>query len=506
VQKFPGAWVFKNSLLISAIAMTIGVSVWGILDTPGLTDFAANFVAIGFRSRGWFIMLTASIMLISSIVLAVSKYGKVTLGKEGEAPEFSTISWMAMMFAAGMGVGLLFYGAAEPISHYLFIKSSGMDSEKTAATAMFLTNFHWGLHAWGIYGLTALVIAYFGFCRGTPQLISAPLISVFGDRPLPRRIGWLMDLLSIYAIAIGLAGSVAMGVFQVQDGVAALFKIDTTGMRYSLIIFGILFAVYMVPLTMDLSKGMALLSNIAVGLAVCLMVYLLLVGPTSFLMNGIVEAIGEYFSKVIPHGFMTYTFYDEEVRGWFSDWSLNYMVWWLAWAPFVGVFIARISRGRTIREFIAGVLLAPTVFSIFWFGIFGGLAFYQGAASSIDPTIVETNINQTTFILLDTLPLSTITIIVTIIAAFLFIVTSVVSAAYVLSMFSEGGSQDPAVKTKLIWGGILGALGLAMILSDSVDAVRQIIAMSAGPFVFIVLVLLVCLVKALKEDVGETDG
>jgi glycine betaine transporter len=178
------------------------------------------------------------------------------------------------------------------------------------------------------------------------------------------------------------------------------------------------------------------------------------------------------------------------------------MVWWLAWAPFVGVFIARISRGRTIREFLMGVLLVPTCFSILWFGVFGGMGFFEAAAGRLDPNIVQTNINQTTFLLLGTLPLSFLTVTVTIIAAFLFVVTSIVSAAFVLAMFSTEGNPNPSVRIKLIWGVILGALGLVMILSDSVDAVRQIIALSASPFVFIVLLLMVCLFKALKTDHG----
>jgi glycine betaine transporter len=235
-------------------------------------------------------------------------------------------------------------------------------------------------------------------------------------------------------------------------------------------------------------------------LAVGLMVFVLLAGPTSFLMNNITEGIGGYFSKVIPHGFATYALFDKNVQSWFRGWTLNYMVWWLAWAPFVGVFIARISRGRTIREFLTGVLLVPTAFSVLWFGVFGGIGFYQGAAAKLDPTIVQTNINQTSFLLLETLPLSNLTIGVTIIAAFLFIVTSVVSAAFVLSMFSDGGNPEPSVRIKLIWGAILGLLGLAMILSNSVEAVRQIIALSASPFVFIVLLLMVCLLKSLKKE------
>jgi len=331
-------------------------------------------------------------------------------------------------------------------------------------------------------------------------MVSAPVISVFGRTRWTRAVGWLMDLLSIYAISIGLAGSVAMGVFQVQDGIATLFNIEHAGLELSLGVFAVLCLAYLLPLTMDLSKGMATLSNAAIFLAVALLIYVLLVGPTSFLMNNITEGIGRYFARVIPHGFMTYSLYDETVQSWFSGWTLNYMVWWLACAPFVGVFIARISRGRTIREFLMGVLLVPTVFSILWFGVFGGIGFFQGAAGKLDPTIVQSNINQTSFMLLETLPLSFLTVSATIVAAFLFIVTSVVSAAFVLSMFSTGGNPNPSVRIKLIWGVILGALGLVMILSNSVEAVRQIIALSASPFVFIVLFLMVCLLKALKRE------
>ena len=493
--------MFRNPLLIVALLLTASVAVWGMIDAQGVAAFAAKQVKVVFESRGWFVMLTSSLMLFASIGLALSRYGKIKLGREDDEPEFSTTSWMAMMFAAGMGVGLLFYGSAEPISHAL-IALNYMGPEEAASGALLMTYFHWGLHAWAIYGITALVLAYFGFRRDTPQMVSAPIYSVFGRNGWTKTAGWLIDLLSIYAIAIGLAGSVAMGVFQIQDGIAYLFNLEGSGLGLTLGVFIVLCLAYMVPLTVDLSKGMATLSNTAILLAISLMVWVLLAGPTSFLMNGITEGVGAYVSKVIPHGFMTYTYYDESVRNWFSGWTLNYMVWWLAWAPFVGVFIARISRGRTIREFLMGVLLVPTCFSILWFGVFGGMGFYEAAAGRLDPNIVQTNINQTTFLLLGTLPLSFLTVTVTIIAAFLFVVTSVVSAAFVLAMFSSEGNPNPSVRIKLIWGVILGALGLVMILSDSVDAVRQIIALSASPFVFIVLLLMVCLFKALKTDHG----
>lgn len=492
--------MFKNTLLIIALALTSVIAVWGIVDTTGLADFASSLVKVLFRSRGWFIMLTVSVLLLVSIWLAFSPYGKIKLGKDDDQPEFSTVSWLTMLFAAGMGVGLLYWGAAEPITHFLLAREY-VNEQKAAALARFVTNFHWGLHAWAIYAVTGLVIAYFGFRKGCPTLISAPIQHVFGKVVWTRIVGWLSDLLAIVAIAIGLGGSVAMGVFQVQSGIESLFDVENTGLWLAMVIFVVLCICYILPLTVDLSKGMAVLSNAAMATAGLLMVFVLLAGPTHYLMGGIVEGIGEYIAGVLPHGFKTFSFFDERVVDWFGSWTLTYMVWWLAWAPFVGVFIARISKGRTIREFILGVILVPTTFSIFWFGIFGGMGFFEALRTNTPITeVVRTNVNNTTFFLLDTLPFSLLTTVATVVAAFLFIVTSVVSAAFVLAMFSTGGDPNPKVRVKLVWGAILGALGLVMILSNSIDAIKSIIALGAMPFVFIVLLLMVCLLKALKME------
>lgn len=492
--------MFKNTLLFIALALTSVIAVWGIVDTTGLADFASSLVKVLFRSRGWFIMLTVSVLLLVSIWLAFSPYGKIKLGKDDDQPEFSTVSWLTMLFAAGMGVGLLYWGAAEPITHFLLAREY-VNEQKAAALARFVTNFHWGLHAWAIYAVTGLVIAYFGFRKGCPTLISAPIQHVFGKVVWTRIVGWLSDLLAIVAIAIGLGGSVAMGVFQVQSGIESLFDVENTGLWLAMVIFVVLCICYILPLTVDLSKGMAVLSNAAMATAGLLMVFVLLAGPTHYLMGGIVEGIGEYIAGVLPHGFKTFSFFDERVVDWFGSWTLTYMVWWLAWAPFVGVFIARISKGRTIREFILGVILVPTTFSIFWFGIFGGMGFFEALRTNTPITeVVRTNVNNTTFFLLDTLPFSLLTTVATVVAAFLFIVTSVVSAAFVLAMFSTGGDPNPKVRVKLVWGAILGALGLVMILSNSIDAIKSIIALGAMPFVFIVLLLMVCLLKALKME------
>ena len=325
-------------------------------------------------------------------------------------------------------------------------------------------------------------------------------MKVFGSGPFTRGVGWISDLLAIIAIAIGLGGSVAMGVFQVKQGVDSLFGLQASGIGLTMGIFVVLCLSYILPLMVDLSRGMAILSNAAMSIAGFLLVFILVFGPTHFLMGGILEAIGEYLAKFLPHGFRTFTFMDSTVENWFQSWTLTYMVWWLAWAPFVGVFIARISRGRTIREFLAGVILVPTAFSILWFGVFGGIGFFDILTREGEILqVVSDNVSATAFFVLDKFPLRNLTITLVVAAAFLFIVTSVVSAAFVLGMFSTGGDLNPSVKVKLSWGVVLGALGLVMILSDSIEAVKSIIALGAMPFIYIVLLLVVCFFKALSH-------
>ncbi len=300
--------MFKNPLLIIALAITGAIALWGIVDTAGLAAFAAQLVQTQFTSRAWFIMLTVSFLLIVSIWLAISPYGAIKLGRDDDETEFSTLSWIAMLFAAGMGVGLLYWGTAEPLTHYMLVDEY-QDSRVAASTALFLTNFHWGLHAWAIYALTGLVIAYFSFRLECPSLVSSPILKIFGSNKITRSVGWLCDLMAIVAIAIGLGGSVAMGVFQVKEGIDALFGLRDTGMGLTMGIFSVLCLSFILPLMVDLSKGMALLSNAAMIVAGSLVLYLLLMGPTYFLMGGIVQGFGEYLGSVLVHGFRTFIFY-----------------------------------------------------------------------------------------------------------------------------------------------------------------------------------------------------
>lgn len=493
-----------KALLAASLLVIAAIGLWGVVDAAGMVAVSSALVAELFRSRGWFIMLSVTGMLVFCLALAFSRFGSIRLGADDDRPEFSTISWLTMLFAAGMGVGLLFWASAEPLTHFRLIKQLVATEGQAADDALFITNFHWGIHAWAIYGATALAIAYFSFRRGTPMLVSAPFTALFGTETWARVLGWVSDFLAIVAIAIGVGGSIAMGVFQVADGIDLMAGGDGADTLLVLVVFLALVACYVPPLFVDLGSGMAKLSNLAMAIAAFLIVFIVIVGPTQFVMNSILAGFGKYIGEVFVHGFRTFPFFGEEIEGWFQDWTLTYMVWWLAWGPFVGVFIARISRGRTIREFVFGVLFGPTVFSVLWFGAFGGIGFYDSLnGNGTLEALTATQVERVTFVLLELLPLSTLTTIATIVAAFLFIVTSVVSAAFVLGMFSSAGNPDPSRRVKLIWGLLLGLLGYAMILSGSIDAVKKVIALGAMPFVFITVLLLICFVRALGQEVRD---
>ncbi|MEL7416706.1 MAG: BCCT family transporter, partial [Pseudomonadota bacterium] len=320
----------------------------------------------------WYWLLITTGFLILSGYLAFGPYGSVRLGADDERPEFSTASWIAMLFAGGMGAGLLFWGVAEPIYH--FEGPPGMEggTPRAAREAMVITNLHWGLHAWAIYGVCALVIAYFTFRRKQTSEISTPIMSVFNG-PEGKPIGTLANVLGVLAVVFGLAGSLTMGTLQVRGGLSAVFGFDATT-TLSLIIMGVLFVCYMLSATTGVDKGIKILSNLNMIIAIALLIVVIVFGPSQFILETFVNSIGEYFSRLPAMAFRMFPY--EDLAGWTSGWTLTYLIWWLAWGPFVGIFVARISRGRTIREFCIGVIFVPTMFSILWFAAFGGTAIY----------------------------------------------------------------------------------------------------------------------------------
>lgn len=490
-----------RSLFLVGVPICAGVALLGISNPEALNTFAAGVTQPTFNALDWFWVATVTGLIVLCGVLALGPIGQLTLGLPGDKPEFPFISWLSMLFAAGMGVGLLFWGVAEPLTH--FLGAPGVDPGTPAAArhAMVLTVFHWCLHAWAVYAIAALILAYFGFRRRTPYLPGAPLRNVMtGNWVAP--VSWLADLIAVIAVALGVAGSIAMGIFQMQSGLFSLAGLPSDSIWLAVGLLLLLLVCYMLPLALPLDKGIQWLSNGNMLLAVMVMLFILFAGPTGYIFRNLVTTFGDYLSNLVSLSFQLYPFQNQ--GSWMQAWTLNYFIWWIAWAPFVGVFIARISKGRTIREFIMGVLLVPSAFSVLWFAVFGGAGLYEelfGIGGVAD--LARLDASTAMFSLFDRFPFSTVLNASALFLAFVFLITSVVSAAFVLGMFTSQGSLEPPLGQKLLWGLILGGLGAAMMLSGDVQAARSISVLGALPFTLIIVLQLVAFIRALREDLAS---
>jgi len=481
-----------------SVPICAAVAVMGIVRPEWMTAGAKTLTRTAFQSLDWFFMLSVSGFLVFSLVLAMGPWGRIVLGRDGDTPEFSTASWLSMLFSAGMGAGLLFWGAAEPIMHFSAPPVAEPASADAARQALLITTFHWGLQAWAVYAVGALVLAYFAFRLGTPYLAGGPLRAAYRGRWV-EPVAKLADLIAVLAVAFGVAGSVGMGALQLHTGLHAVAGVPLDS---KLVAMGILLALvvsYMISATTSLDKGIRILSNLNMTLAISLMAFLFLAGPSAFLMRSFVTGVGDYASGLVGISLSLFPYRD--LSGWLQGWTLTYFIWWIAWAPFVGIFIARISKGRTIREFVLAVLFAPTLFSMMWFAVFGGTAMYEElyGAGGISQ-LVNQDVTTSLFALMDRLPLSTLLNSVCLVLIFVFLVTSVDSATYVLGMLTSQGSLVPPTRRKVAWGLTLGGMGAALLLSGKTRAVQAVAISGAIPFTFILLLQCGALVRALRAE------
>jgi len=465
---------------------------------------------LGFTSyfmigASWWWLLLCTLFVVLAGWLAFGPFGSIRLGKDDEKPEFSFTSWIAMLFAGGMGAGLLFWGVAEPVVHFEHPPGGIGGTPAAARQALVVTNLHWGLHAWSIYGVCALVIAYFTFRLGKPPLISTPLRELFRGGAGPFA-GIAADVLGVVAVVFGLAGSLAMGALQVRSGLGALFDVPPLTI-VSRIVLAVLYAMYMISTLTGVEKGMKLLSDINMALGLALMAFILIFGPTAFILETFINTIGSYLSQFVELSFRLYPF--EGLTEWSANWTLTYLIWWLAWGPFVGVFIARISRGRTIREFCMGVILLPSAFSILWFSIFGGAGIYiemygPGGLSSI----ITEDVAAALFTFLDHFPFSAVLGVGALTLIVIFLVTSADSGTFVLSMMTSGGNLNPPAASKILWGSIVAVLTAATLLAGSVDVARAMATLGAIPFSAILVLQVVSFLRRLRNDPSRhpSDG
>ncbi len=488
-SKRPG--LFAVALPICALIG--GVGIWRPDLVAGL---ATDFTNVTFSALDWFFLAEVSFFVLLSGWLAFGRYGSVRLGADEDRPEFSDPAWFAMLFAGGMGAGLLFWGVAEPMVHFGSPPLLEGGTPEAARQAMIITNFHWGLHAWSVYAVAALVLAYFGYRLGTPALPGAPIRAAFKG-PWVEPVAWLSDLLGVLAIAFGVAGSMAMSAMQLDTGLASVSGLEG-GVGQRVVILIVLFVAYMISASTSLDKGIKILSQINLTLALLLMGFLLLAGPTADLLGGAITALGDYLAALPRLSLSTYPFQGK--AGWLHGWTLVYFIWWIAWAPFVGIFIARISRGRTIREFVVGVVIAPSLFSLLWFAVFGGTGLHEEFASGGLAEAVRENVTVALFTLYERLPFSGLLGGLSLCLVFVFMVTSVDSATYVLGMLTSEGSLDPPVRRKLAWGVSLAVLGGALMLSGQVPVIRALAILGAIPFAFVMLIQIAALLRVLRKE------
>lgn len=492
--------VFAVSLVLCGVA-----AVFGIMNPETLVSTITAMTRYSLSAFDWAFLLAVTAFILLCFFLAFGRYGHVKLGRPEDEPEFNTISWITMLFAAGMGAGLLFWGVAEPLNHYLSPppQREAMTPE-AARWAMVVCNLHWGLHAWGIYAMGALVLGYFGFRRGYPLLASSPIVAVFPG-PGGRVLGRVADVIAVLAVVFGLAGSLGMGVTQIRSGLAELYGTSAQSMPIALGILVALAVCYMISASTSIDKGIRFLSDLNMSVIVLLMIFVMLIGPTAFVLSTFVTSLGDYASSLVAMSFRLHPYSGE--NEWNRIWTLTYFIWWIAWAPFVGIFIARISRGRTIREFVLTVMFAPTLFSMLWFAVMGGTGLHlemfgqQGLGS-----LALENPPQALYALLSYFPFSQVLAVVAMFLMFIFLVTSADSGSFVLGMMTSEGALNPSRPRKLLWGLITAALATAALFAaGGVHVMRAFAISGAIPFTIIMIVHAGCLLISLFQEALETQ-
>lgn len=490
-------WVVFGVTAVIAVAFL----VWGFRSTESLASASDAALAWVMDYTGWLFVLTASGFVVFVIWLALSRYGAIPLGRDDEEPEFNSVSWVAMMFSAGMGIGLMFFGVAEPLSHFATPPpGTGPEGNPAAVqTAMATTLFHWTLHPWAIYAVVGLAISYGVYRKGRLQLISAAFEPLLGDRA-NGSWGKVIDMLAIFATLFGSAASLGLGALQIRSGLQIVAGIGETGNTILVVIITVLTLAFVLSAVSGIARGIQWLSNINMVLAVVLSLFVFVVGPTIFILNLVPTSLGSYVADLAMMSARTGA-EGVVVNEWLESWTIFYWAWWVSWTPFVGMFIARISRGRTIRQFVAGVLLVPSLVSLVWFAVFGGAAInkQQGGADLAG----EGSIEQQLFSLLEQYPIATVASVLVMVLVAIFFVSGADAASIVMGSLSEHGTIKPGRGTVIFWGVAMGAVAAVMLLvggEDALTGLQKITIIAALPFVLVMVGMAVALVKDLRRD------
>ncbi|MCD8870452.1 glycine betaine uptake BCCT transporter [Staphylococcus gallinarum] len=487
--------VFIYSAIIVAIVVLIGAIL------PEQFDTITNNIKLWITEKlGWYYLILTTFIVFFCIFLIFSPIGKLKLGKPNDKPEFNTVSWFAMLFSAGMGIGLVFYGAAEPMAD--FASPPNADPKTTAAytEALRSTFFHWGFHAWAIYGVVALALAYAQFRKGEAGLISRTLRPLLGNK-VEGPIGTIIDVLAVFATVVGVAVSLGMGALQINGGLNYLFGIPNNVWVQAIIIV-VVTILFIMSAWSGLSKGIQYLSNLNISLGAILMIAVLIIGPTVLILNMMTSSTGSLLNSFLLNTFDTAA-QNPQKREWMSSWTLYYWGWWLSWSPFVGIFIARVSKGRSIRDFIAGVLLVPALVSFVWFSVFGVLGIETGKKH---PELFKMTAETQLFGVFNHIPLGMVLSIIALVLIASFFITSADSATFVLGMQTTYGSLEPSNVVKVTWGIAQSLIAFVLLFAGGGDgakalnAIQSAAIISALPFSFVVIMMMISFYKDANKE------
>ena len=475
------------------------VVLWGIVAPASLGAMFDLALATITRNFGWFYLWVVLALVVFALFLAFSRYGNLKLGNEDDEPEFSLGAWFAMLFAAGMGIGLVFWGVAEPMSHYTIAPPGiAANTPEAANAAMRYSFFHWGVHPWAVYSVVALAIAFFQYRRQSVALVSTST-NALPWRPVQRLSG-LFNGLAVIATAFGVAASLGMGALQINSGLQAVFGLTVSKTAQVAIILAAT-VLFLASALTGVTRGIKWLSSFNMVIAALLATAVFLLGPTIVIIDTFTNTLGSYLSEFVRMSLRMTPFRDSS---WVGGWTVFYWAWWISWSPFVGLFIARVSHGRTIREFITMTVFAPSMAAFLWFSIFGGTALHMEIWQGIPiAEAVERDVSTALFTMFGAMPLSLIMSLVATMLVLVFFVTSADSATLVLGMMSTGGNPNPPAKIKTIWGVLVAGIAISLLLSGGIEAVQTATIVFALPFAFVILLMVISLWRAIREDWRE---
>ncbi|ERL52273.1 BCCT family transporter [Halomonas huangheensis] len=484
---------------VSAFFIFILVALGAIFPT-GFGEVAGSLLSTVSKLFGWFYLLSVFAIVVFLLGLAMSKYGKVRLGSQDERPEYSFFSWVSMLLAAGFGVGLVFYGMAEPMSHYIDPPYGDFAAEtpESARYAIQYAFFNWGIHQWAGFALVGLIIAYYQFRKEQPGLVSVVLRPLTVKRPGLRRFNGALDVFAVVATVMGVATSMGLAVLQMNGGMHAVFGVSE-GPFWQFIIMVCMFGAYMLSTWSGLDKGIKRLSNLNMIMCILLMLYMLFTGPTLKILETITLGLGDYLQNFFV---MSLRMSPYNGNDWAQSWTIFYWAWVIAWSPFVGTFVARISRGRTIKEYVFGVLFVPPLLACLWLGVFGGTAIHMELATDGLGLAAATqdNITVALFKMFDLMPFSGLLSVMAMVLIFIFMVTSADSATYIVAQMTDNGSLNPPLYKRILWGVLIASICYTLIAAGGLKGLQAASVLAALPFTFILYLMIVVLVRELRKD------